>query len=517
MIRSYLKYFLQKYNEADYLLKTRAKLLAIFTHVMTLLIVLIQFSMLLASYEDFLKTLVVTPVLIIGFLITLVILHKGKYDLAAKILLSFCTLVICAGLLREPFFKADVAYSTYIFFIFPTLAMCVVFSDAKFILSITSIFIITDIAVFVLLNYVVDFSNKIQIILALIDSLFSILFFYIVAVLTYRIFQKSVEIANTESRKNLNHNDFIKKILKETTTKVLNSMNEMFDKSSSFTAKSEEQAASVEQVSATIEEVSAGIDQIAGFADNQNENLNEMLSVLNKLSGVIADLDSSINEFLKRTDDIAERAQSGEKKLAQMEQNIEKIKSSSLEMINIVKIINDISDQINLLSLNATIEAARAGESGRGFAVVADEISKLADITASSIRDIDSLIRANDDEIDKGLAGVKETVNTILTIIEGVNSINKKIHELSDFKDKQVETNNLVNNRAENLKARSEEIASAANGQKIAVGEILVAVSEINEIAQSYSTGSEEMSTDYGRIVTLVNDLNKAIEEYRTA
>ena len=100
-------------------------------------------------------------------------------------------------------------------------------------------------------------------------------------------------------------------------------------------------------------------------------------------------------------------------------------------MQNIVGIINDISDKINLLSLNAAIEAARAGDAGRGFAVVADEISKLADQTAHSIKEISDLIQENETEISRGTENVRASVEMISQIISGVNVISEFINSPS--------------------------------------------------------------------------------------
>jgi methyl-accepting chemotaxis protein len=191
------------------------------------------------------------------------------------------------------------------------------------------------------------------------------------------------------------------------------------------------------------------------------------------------------------------------------------ITGSSQDMMNIVKIINDISDQINLLSLNAAIEAARAGEAGRGFAVVADEISKLADQTAQSIKDIDRLIKQNSAEIIKGKGSIDTTTETIHGVTEGISSMAEMIHRISASMSGQMNVYSEIQSQATNVKNRSEEITNAMEEQKIGIKEISQSITSINELTQSNAAGVEEMTGSSENVSLLAENLKKELDYFK--
>jgi methyl-accepting chemotaxis protein len=113
------------------------------------------------------------------------------------------------------------------------------------------------------------------------------------------------------------------------------------------------------------------------------------------------------------------------------------------------------------------------------------------------------------------MATVNSTVQAISQIIEGVNDVSRKIQSLVGYTRQQVETNRIVDENARTLKQHAEDIKTASGEQKDAISEIVKSLTNINELAQSNSSGMVEMAMDSRGLGEMVSDLNRKIDNYR--
>ncbi|WP_411823030.1 methyl-accepting chemotaxis protein [Leptospira sp. 'Mane'] len=282
-----------------------------------------------------------------------------------------------------------------------------------------------------------------------------------------------------------------------------------------LSSNAQTQAASAEEISASIEQVSAAVQNVDSRAETQLNKVGFLKLKINELSGIIQDIGAEVKIASKNVTAVSEEAKDGQTSLDTMHISISNIDKSSKEIVSVVEIINSISEQINLLALNASIEAARAGVYGRGFAVVADEIGKLADKTAGSIKDIDSLIRANEKEISTGTKTIETVISLIQKIIQGVNSFQAMTDSIEKKTVIQLSIKEEVSSEAEAVNEITGSIRLSMAEQKNAIGEVAQAIFSINDLTQLNAAGLEEMTATSNGLAQSAETLKEKIHFFR--
>jgi methyl-accepting chemotaxis protein len=190
------------------------------------------------------------------------------------------------------------------------------------------------------------------------------------------------------------------------------------DTSSQVASATSEQAAAIEETAATLDEISAMVSKSvenARLSTSQSEN---SLATALKGKHSVEQVIKSIHEINESNNDI----------MVQINEGNDEIRSI-INLINDItektKVINDIVFQTKLLSFNASVEAARAGENGKGFAVVAEEIGKLAEMSGTSAKDINSLLENSSRNVESIIKKMQERISVLsktgkIKIDEGV-------------------------------------------------------------------------------------------------
>ncbi len=252
----------------------------------------------------------------------------------------------------------------------------------------------------------------------------------------------------------------------------------------------------IHQIRTSSSEVASGSEQLASGSQSMSQGATEQAASVEEISSSMTEISSQVKLNAENGEQASilanETRDDAEVSNSQMNEMISamgKITNSSKDISKIIKVIDEIAFQINLLSLNAAVEAARAGTHGKGFAVVADEVRNLATRSAQAAREITEKINISVKQVDDGTVIVDKTAEALQKIVTSIDKITGIVSE----------------------------IATASKEQAAGIQQMIQGLEQVDRVTQQNSAYAEESASSSEELSSQAMILSQLIDRFKIA
>lgn len=237
-------------------------------------------------------------------------------------------------------------------------------------------------------------------------------------------------------------------------------------------------------------EISQSINTVSKEMLIATENITVNTNTINEKSNITVELTNEGWAMIEKARDVSDNIDSTIKEL---NSEVSVLNDNADQIAIVIAVINEISDQTNLLALNAAIEAARAGEAGRGFAVVADEVRNLAEKTSHSTKQIGETVS----DMQKSISTVTQRMDVITKMLmEQRAGIDSSFNNFQDIYNSSLDLNQSIS-----------EIMAASEEQNAVIYEISSNLKEMSDASELSINNLAELFKAFNDMALSLNTL----------
>ena len=271
----------------------------------------------------------------------------------------------------------------------------------------------------------------------------------------------------------------------------------------------------VDQVSLSSTETLSTASELAQASRNQASEITEASTAISDMAQSIEEVSSNANETSDMAQESVAIAKSGadivrnsihamdtiREQIQETSKRIKRLGESTQEIGDIVGLINDISDQTNILALNAAIQATMAGEAGRGFAVVSDEVQRLAERSGSAAKQIEGLVKTIQTDTNQAVISMESSTAEVVSgarLAQDAGVALERIEAVSN------DVAGLITN-----------ISDSARQQAASAGQVTDTMMVIQDITTKAAAGTEKTADSIGVLAELAEELKGSVAGFK--